>query len=319
MDEFATIARLFAPLAVAPGALGLTDDAAVLDPPPGRQLVVTKDVMAAGVHFLADDPADLVARKLMRVNLSDLAAMGAQPWLYFLGLTLARPVDQAWLEAFVAGLAADQAAFGITLVGGDTTAHDGPAVLSLTALGTVARGGALLRSSARDGDTLWVSGTLGDAALGLRVLRGELSGLDATHRDELVARYRLPEPRLALGRGLVGLAHAAIDISDGLLADLGHVCTASNLGARVHVDRLPLSTAARSVGGALDTALAGGDDYELLFTAAPADAVRVQALGKELGLALTSIGTMRVERGIELLDAMGRPMAPPSRAGWTHF
>ncbi|MGH6719309.1 MAG: thiamine-phosphate kinase, partial [Alphaproteobacteria bacterium] len=249
MDEFEAIARLFAPLAAAePGALGLADDAAVLAPPAGRHIVVTTDVIAAGVHFLADDPADLVARKLVRVNLSDLAAMGAEPWVYLLGLTLVRPVDRDWLAAFAAGLAVDQAAFGITLAGGDTTAHDGPTVLSLTALGTVAPGAALRRGTARDGDTVWVSGTLGDAALGLRVLRGEFPRLAAASRDHLAARYRLPTPRLDLGRGLVGLAHAALDVSDGLLADLGHICVASGLGASIQVDRLPLSPAARAVG-----------------------------------------------------------------------
>jgi len=318
VDEFEAIARLFAPLAGAePGALGLRDDAAVLAPPAGREIVVTKDLMAAGVHFLADDPADLVARKLMRVNLSDLAAMGARPWTYLLGLTLARPVDRAWLAKFAEGLATDQAAFGITLVGGDTTAHDGPTVLSLTALGTVAPGMALRRGSARDGDTVWVSGTLGDAALGLRVLRGELPRLSTSARDYLVGRYRLPTPRIDLGQGLVGLAHAAIDVSDGLLADLGHVCAASGLGARIRVDRLPLSTAAQEAGaGATAAALAGGDDYELLFTAPDA---AVTALGERLGIGLTPIGELRAGRGIDLVDAAGRPVPPPPSSGWTHF
>lgn len=321
MDEFAAIARFFAPLAAGePGALGLADDAAVLEVPAGRRLVVTKDVMAAGVHFLADDPAEDVGRKLLRVNLSDLAAMGAVPWVYLLGLTLSRPVDTAWLEAFARGLATDQAEFGVVLVGGDTTAHDGPTVLTLTALGTVAPGAALLRSGARPGDAIWVSGTLGDAAFGLAVLRGEHAGLSPVERDYLAGRYRLPMPRLALGQGLVGLASAALDISDGLLADLGHIGAASGLGATVEVASLPLSEAVRRLDGDwLPRAISWGDDYELLFTA-PADAEsRILALGQRLGLRLTRIGVMRAGTGVSLVDADGRVVAPPGRTGWTHF
>ncbi|MBM3585980.1 MAG: thiamine-phosphate kinase [Alphaproteobacteria bacterium] len=324
MDEFAAIARYLAPLAAAePGALGLTDDAALLDPPPGRSLVLTKDVMAAGVHFLRDDAAALVARKLLRVNLSDLAAMGAAPWAYLLGLTLPRPFDEAWLADFAAGLAADQAAFGITLVGGDTTAHDGPMVLSLTALGTVAVGRALRRGTARAGDTVWVSGTLGDGALGLRALRGELAALAETDRTFLAGRYHLPEPRLTLGAGLVGLASAAIDVSDGLLADLGHIRETSGLGAEVHVDRVPLSAAARAAiahdPALMADVLGGGDDYELLFTAPGAATDAILALGARTGVGVTPIGRMVAGQGINLLDAAGRPIPPPTRAGWAHF
>jgi thiamine-monophosphate kinase len=324
VDEFTAIARFFAPLAAGePGALGLLDDAALLDVPPGRTLVLTKDVMVAGVHFLPDDPVDLIARKLLRVNLSDLAAMGAVPRAYLLGLTLARPFDEAWLAAFARGLAEDQAAFGVTLIGGDTTAHDGPVVLSLTALGSVDARGALRRSGARAGDTIWVSGTLGDAALGLRVLRGELGRLTESDRSYLAGRYHLPTPRVALGPALVGVADAAIDVSDGLLADLGHVCATSKLGAIVGVDRLPLSSAARAA-LALDEALigdilAGGDDYELLFTAPPDAERAILDIGGKLGLPLTATGQMRAGEGIVLVDAAGRPVPPPSRAGWTHF
>ncbi|MEX2649518.1 MAG: thiamine-phosphate kinase [Alphaproteobacteria bacterium] len=324
MDEFAAIAEVFAPLAAGePGALGLTDDAAVLALPTDRRLVVTKDVMAAGVHFLADDPADLVARKLLRVNVSDLAAMGAEPLWYLLGLTLSRPVDMAWLRRFGAGLAEDQTALGIVLVGGDTTAHDGPLVLSLTALGTVEPGRELRRSGARAGDHVWVSGTLGDGALGLRALRGELADLGEAHRRFLAGRYHLPTPRVALGRGLLGLAHAAIDVSDGLLADLGHVCATSGLGATVNVATLPLSPAARAAVGRrpdlLADVLAGGDDYELMFTAAPESEARVTALGSSLGLPLTRIGAMSAGGEVRLVDARGDRVTAPPRPGWIHF
>jgi thiamine-monophosphate kinase len=324
VDEFGAIARYLAPLAAAePGALGLTDDAALLDPPPGRSLVLTKDVMAADVHFLRGDPPALVARKLLRVNLSDLAAMGAVPWAYLLGLTLPRPFDEAWLAGFAAGLAVDQAAFGITLVGGDTTAHDGPLVLSLTALGTVATGRALRRGTARAGDTLWVSGTLGDGALGLRALRGELATLAEADRAFLAGRYHLPEPRVTLGTGLVGLANAALDVSDGLLADLGHILETSGLGAEVQVDRVPLSRAARAViahdSALMADVLGGGDDFELLFSAPEAATGAILDLGTRAGVPVTPIGRMVAGQGVTLLDAAGRPIPPPTRAGWTHF
>ncbi len=320
MDEFATVARLFAPLAAGEaGALGLLDDAAILVPSPGQNLVVTKDVIIAGVHYLPDDPPALVAKKLLRVNLSDLAAMAARPRAYLLGLALSRPVDLAWLAAFAAGLDEDQAMFGVTLIGGDTTAHDGPTVLSLTAIGEVAEGRDLRRGGAKSGDRIWVSGTLGDAALGLRVLRGELSALAGEHRSYLRDRYHLPVPRVDLGRRLVGLANAAIDVSDGLLADLGHICDASGLAATVSVDAVPLSPAARAAlaadPGLADEPLTGGDDYELLFTApSTADAALAG-----LPFHLTAIGTMGPGSGVALVDATGCPRPVPAKRGWTHF
>ncbi|MBX6376419.1 MAG: thiamine-phosphate kinase, partial [Acetobacteraceae bacterium] len=198
--EFALIARHFRPLA-GPGALDLQDDAALLDPPAGRQLVLAADAMVEGVHYLATDPPEMVGRKLLRVNLSDLAAMGAEPLGYLMTTTLPRGVEDSWIARFVAGLAEDQRAFGIALLGGDTTATPGPACLSLTIIGTVPPGAALPRAGAQPGDGVWVSGTLGDGALGLRVLRGELPGDAEGH---LARRYRLPEPRLALGQALRG-------------------------------------------------------------------------------------------------------------------
>ncbi|MDF2781719.1 MAG: thiL, partial [Geminicoccaceae bacterium] len=266
LGEFAFIAERLRPLAAgSPGALDLADDAALLDPPAGSELVLTKDAMVAGVHFLPDDPPGDIARKLLRVNLSDLAAMGAAPLGYLLALIRPKATAEDWLAEFCRGLAEDQATFGIGLLGGDTVSTPGPLALSLTALGHVPRGAALRRGGAKPGDDIWASGTLGDAALGLKVLQGELEAAPAVGA-QLVERYRLPQPRLALGQTLRGLASAALDVSDGLLADLGHILETSAVGAEIHAAALPLSPAARALPGVREAALAGGDDYELLFT-----------------------------------------------------
>lgn len=316
LGEFELIDRLLKPLARGcPGALGLADDAALVDVPPGRQLVVAKDAIVADVHFLADDPPELVAGKLLRVNLSDLAAMGAEPLGYLTVLARAPGTGEAWLTRFAAGLAADQRRFGCHLLGGDTVSTPGPLSLSLTILGTVPAGQALLRSGARPGDDLWVSGTLGDAAIGLRVLRGLAVAEDEAFH--LVDRYRTPRPRLGLGRALRGLATAAIDVSDGLVADLGHVLAASRVGATVDAALLPLSPVGRGIPGAREAALVGGDDYELLFTA-PAEARdRIEALAPALAHAVTRIGAIRAGSGLELHDA-GAPLRV-GQGGWRHF
>ncbi|HEX5795196.1 MAG TPA: thiamine-phosphate kinase [Geminicoccaceae bacterium] len=318
LSEFAFIAERLRPLAAGtPGALGLADDAALLDPPAGAELVLTKDAMVAGVHFLPDDPPGDVAKKLLRVNLSDLAAMGAAPLGYLLALIRPKATAEDWLADFCRGLAEDQATFGIGLLGGDTVSTPGPLALSLTALGHVPRGTALRRCGARPGDDVWVSGTLGDAALGLKVLQGELAVADEV-RAPLVERYRLPQPRLALGEALRGLASAALDVSDGLLADLGHILETSGVGAEVRTAALPLSAAAQGLPGAREAALAGGDDYELLFTAAPARRARIGALARELALPITRIGAIEAKPGLRVLDAAGR-LIPIERAGWQHF
>ena len=315
--EFEFIARRLRPLATDPGALDLIDDAALLDPTPDKQLVLAKDAMVAGVHFLEGDPPGQIAKKLLRVNLSDLAAMGAAPLGYLLALARSREIADDWLAEFCAGLAADNAAFGIGLLGGDTVSTPGPLTLSLTAVGEVPKGAALLRSGARAGDDIWVSGTLGDAALGLKVLQGELEvAVDA--RAALIAHYRLPQPRLALGQALRGVAGAAIDISDGLVADLGHILEASGVGAELRADQLPLSAAARHLPGARDAALAGGDDYELLFTASPARRAEIAALARRLGLPLTCIGQIRAGSDLSILDAAGQEIKVAKR-GWQHF
>lgn len=323
MDEFSLIAELFAPLARgAPEALGLTDDAAVVEVPPGRRLVVTTDMVVAGGHFLADDPPAMVARKLLRVNLSDLAAMGAAPRTYLLALAVPRGTKEDWLEDFAAGLAEDQETYGIHLIGGDIVATDGPLVASLTALGEVSDGGEVLRSGARPGDLVFVSGTLGDAALGLRTLRGDLAGVDAAGRAALVDRYRLPQPRLALGARLSGIAHAAIDVSDGLVADLGHICECSKVGAEVEAERLPLSPAAQAAVDAdrslSPVVLTGGDDYEIAFTAGPEAAGQVAELAAALALPLTKIGRITAGAEVRVVDDAGADVVLGAR-GYRHF
>lgn len=314
MDEFAFIAKHLAPLAAAaPGAYGLRDDAAVL----AGGLVVTVDTLVAGVHFRVDDPADTIARKVLRVNLSDLAAMGATPGHYLLSAQWPTPPTSAWIDAFTAALAADQSRFGITLAGGDTVRTPGPLAFSVTALGHVAT--PLRRAGARPGDDVWVSGTIGDAALGLAVLEGRLTL--ASGAKDLVQRYQVPEPRLALGQRLVGLAHAAMDVSDGLAADLAHLCRASGLGAEVAAERVPLSpgAAAALAEGRVDrpSLLTGGDDYELLFTAPPDRAEAVMAASAATATPVARIGRITGD-ACRLVDAQGGDLVL-KRAGYQHF
>ena len=326
--EFERIAQFFAPLTQGfPGALGLTDDAALISLPPGRDLAVTTDTIVAGVHFIGDEPPGLIAAKLLRVNLSDLAAMGATPLAYTLNVALPANIDDDWLKAFADGLAADQRAFESGLVGGDSVSTPGPVTLTLTAMGSVETGRALRRSGAQTGDIVYVSGTIGDGALGLNLLRGELSGLAPDQAQELIGRYRLPRPRVGLGVRLLGLASAAIDISDGLAADLGHILEASGgegagpAGAEIEAAIVPLSPPAAKALSAdprlMETILTGGDDYELLFTAAPGYAGRVAALARDLSLPLTPIGRITASGGLRVAGADGKAMALVRR-GWTH-
>ncbi|HEY6431702.1 MAG TPA: thiamine-phosphate kinase [Acetobacteraceae bacterium] len=311
--EFALIARHFRPLA-GPGALNLTDDAAVIAPPPGRELVLTVDAMVETVHFLPDDPPDLVARKLLRVNLSDLAAKGAAPLGYLLTVSARRGTPDEWFGRFAAGMAQDQATFGIDLLGGDTTSTPGPVSLSLTAIGHVALGAAVLRSGARSGDEIWVTGTIGDGALGLAVARGQLSDPSG----HLLGRYRVPQPRLGLPIG--GIAGAAMDISDGLVQDLGHLCRAANLAAEINAAQVPLSAPARAAGPDwLPTCLTGGDDYELLMAVPPGRSELLLQAARKAGMTVTRIGhffpgTPRVI----VRDPSGTPI-PIGAGGWSHF
>ena len=321
-DVFGLIARLFVPLAAGyPGALGLTDDAALVDVPPGRRLVMTADAMVAGVHFLPDDPPDLIARKLVRVNLSDLAAKGAVPHAMLLCAAFPHGTTDDWLDRFGAGLAADVAEFAVPLIGGDTVATPGPLTLSLTALGLAEPGRELLRSGAAPGEALWVSGTLGDSALGLMVLQGSLTVPDEDAAF-LADRYRLPQPRTTLGPRLIGLARAAMDVSDGLGGDLGHICKASGVGIELEVERLPLSAAARRAistdAGLLAKCVSGGDDYEIVLTAPVGADQAMGALSAELGVALTRIGRVVPGKSVTLVDGQGRALPEPPR-GYRHF
>lgn len=321
LGEFGRIRRFFAPLA-GPGGLGLRDDAALVDCAPGRCLVVTVDAMVEGVHYLPDDPPELVAKKLLRVNLSDLAAKGARPLHYLLTTALPASFGDEWVEHFAAGLADDQQRFGVDLLGGDSVMTPGPATFSLTALGDVAAGAEILRGGARPGDRIWVSGTIGDACLGLQVLRGEHVPLDPIERAALVARFQVPEPRTVLGPRLAGIAHAMCDVSDGLIADLGHICDASEVGAVVDLARVPLSAAAARL-AALDPALpvrlaTAGDDYELLFAAPPVATEAIERLAAELSLAITPIGAIEPGSGVRLLGPDGQQI-PITVPGYRHF
>jgi thiamine-monophosphate kinase len=323
MGEFDLIARYFTrPAQRSP--LGVGDDCALLAPAPGMQLAVSSDMLVEGRHFLSTvDPARL-GHKALAVNLSDLAACGAKPLAFTLALALPQ-VDEAWLEGFARGLFALADAHGCELVGGDTTR--GPLNLCITVFGEVPAGGALLRSGARAGDDVWVSGTLGDARLALEVFRGALA-LPAELFELARARMEQPLPRVALGQALRGIASAAVDISDGLTGDLGHVLRASGVGARLDADavagRLAIGAHALAASAGLDAdarracTLAGGDDYELAFTAPAAARDAVAAAGRAAATAVTRIGCIEADPGLRVVDAQG--MAVTQRFGsFDHF
>ena len=317
--EFVAIARYFAPLATHPGAFGLTDDLAWLAPRFGRRLVLKTDAIVVGVHTLPGDPPDLVARKALRVNLSDLAGKGACPLGYMLALVLPADTKEAWLARFAAGLRADQKEFGIPLLGGDLTRTPGPPTISITAIGEARAGRPLLRGGARRGELVFVSGTIGDAALGLLALKGKLPKLAARHRRFLERRYRLPEPRLALGREIARFASAAMDVSDGLVADLGHICAASVCGAEIDLAAVPTSPAARQAGERhMLTRLTGGDDYELLFTAPLKAEAGLRAAARKTGVPVTRIGRIVARPGVRVLEPDGA-IVPIKGGGWLHF
>lgn len=298
--------------------LGIGDDAALLQPAPGMQLVACTDTLNAGVHFPAATVPQAIGWKALAVNLSDLAAMGAEPAWALLALSLPQ-ADAAFVEALADGLARLAAQHGVALVGGDTTR--GPLGLTVTALGQVAAGAALLRSGARVGDVVLVTGTLGDAAAGLEIAqRASQGGVDA-HAAWFRQRLDYPAPRVAAGLALRGLATACIDLSDGLLADLGHLCAASGVGAEVELDALPLSPALRAsvpTAQAQAWALGGGDDYELCFCVAPAQVDPALARAQAAGVAARVIGRIVATPGVRVRDAQGRDYAPVRR-GYEHF
>lgn len=320
--EFERIDRYLKPLSGDPEvSLELKDDAAQWQPPPGTRVVMTTDTMVAGRHFLPHtDPTDL-GWKLATVNLSDLAGCGATPRGALLSLALPASVDPDWLAAFTQGLAQSRDAFGWDLWGGDSVSTDGPIVLGLTAIGTVPQDGMMRRDGARPGDIVLVSGTLGDAALGLEVKRA--AGAEAGAYADLVARYDRPHPRIALGEALRPMASAGMDISDGVFGDAGHIARASGVTIRIDADRVPRLASADALlakrPALAETALAGGDDYELLVTVAPERLADALSAAAACGVPLTDIGVCEAgsaDRAVRCM-AGGRERAVPT--GWTHY
>jgi thiamine-monophosphate kinase len=315
LGEFDLIARYFARPARR-AVLGVGDDCALLAPAAGMQLATSCDMLVEGRHFLSTVAPDRLGHKALAVNLSDLAACGATPLAFTLALSMPR-AEEAWLDGFSRGLFALADAHGCELVGGDTT--QGPLCICISVFGEVPAGQALLRSGARAGDDLYVSGTLGDARLALEAFRGTL---DLTGDALTTARVamELPQPRVALGMALRGIATSAIDVSDGLLGDLAHLLRLSGVGARLEVDALPRSAtlAAQALAVQRECTLAGGDDYELLFTAPPGRADAVQAAAVAGGVAATRIGRVEADAGLRLFDAEGRAL-PNTWGSFDHF
>ncbi|MFA6139667.1 MAG: thiamine-phosphate kinase [Hyphomicrobium sp.] len=326
--EEAVIARYWAPLAAGySGALSLKDDCALIAPPPATELVVTTDGVIAGVHFLPGEDPGAVAWKALAVNVSDLIAKGAAPVAYLMSIALPGAPDHAWLEKFAAGLHDAQQAFGCHLAGGDTDRTPGPLSVTITAIGGVPTGGMVRRSTARVGDYVYVSGTIGDATLGLALRRNpemraacrlspEMSGV-------LEGKFSRPKPPIALIAALRSCASAAMDISDGLIKDFDRLCRASGVGGRIDVPRVPLSAAARAAvaagGATLVDLITGGEDYEVLATVAPPRAAEYERLAAAAGVAVTRIGVIdEVSAGTSAIDATGAPLAI-ARTGWDHF
>jgi thiamine-monophosphate kinase len=319
------IARYFGPLATAPGAFGLSDDAAVVTPPPGFDLVLTTDGVIAGVHFFADDAPQNIGRKALRMNLSDLAAKGAKPAGFLLSIALPGKIDEAWLAGFAAGLGEDAARYQCPLLGGDTDHTPGPLSVSIAAFGVLPHGAMVRRSTAKVGDAVVVSGTIGDAALGV-LLRRDASLAQRWRLSEAMSahlkdRYLLPQPRNALAEALRQYASAAMDVSDGLAGDLGKLCRASGVAADIDVARVPLSDAARAAIAAdpalLETALTGGDDYEIVLTLAPEKFSALRAAAQGAGIAVTEIGRVTAGQGARFLrDGNALSFA---QASYSHF
>src|SRR5262245_19395776 len=299
------IARFFEPLATHPGALGLADDAAYLKPPAGCDLVLKTDAIVGGVHFFPEDAAHTVASKALRVNLSDLAAKGARPLGFLLSLALPKETGDDWLEGFAQGLRDDAVLFGCPLFGGDTDRTPGPVTVSIAMFGSVLEGTMVRRAGARPGDRVFVSGTIGDAALGVMLRKGKTWKLAEPQRQHLMSRYLLPQPRTALAEAVLTHASAAMDVSDGLVGDFAKLCRASGVAADIDIGRVPLSEAARTVISAdsavLESALTGGDDYEIVCTVPAARSASFQAGAKAAKVAVTEIGEIKTGEGVHFL------------------
>ena len=320
--EFETIRRLFAPLAHPEWGRGLTDDVAVVPSRAGHDLVLTKDAMVEGVHFLPTDPLDTVARKLMRVNLSDLAAKGAEPFGYLLACHWSPRCGWPERMTFVDGLRADQKTFGVALLGGDTVATPGPASFSMTLLGWTPKGRTVGRAGARPGDLVFVTGAIGDGWLGLEAVQGKLS-IDAERVVALSDHYRTPTPRTDFALPIRDMATASIDVSDGLIADLGHMAEAGRVGIEIELETVPLSAAGQAwfdgrvdAQAALEKLVTGGDDYEIAFTASPRDETAQRREAERRHLRLTRIGRVTAGQGV-VARFGGQPVAF-DRPGFTH-
>ncbi|ACB93864.1 thiamine-phosphate kinase [Beijerinckia indica] len=328
LSEDELIATYFAPLA-GPAGLNLRDDAAVLTPLPGQDLVLTKDMLVAGVHFFPDDAPETIARKLLRVNLSDLAAKAALPCGFLLGLALPPDWGTDWLAAFARGLGEDSAQFRFPLLGGDTVKTPGPLTLSLTALGHVPRDTMVPRPGARAGDRLYVTGTIGDAALGLRVRldapqdRIWIAALTPAARTDLLNRYLVPEPRLGLAPALRRHARAAMDVSDGFAGDLAKLLGLAHLTVRVPLAAVPLSRAAREAlhlePGLIDTILTGGDDYEILCAVPPGECVGFEESALALGMRVSPIGEAESGDALPHFEAPGTVPRVYPQGSFQHF
>jgi thiamine-monophosphate kinase len=319
------IARYFKPLATDPGAFQLGDDAAIVTPPAGCDLVLKTDGVIAGVHFFPDDPPDGIGRKALRMNLSDLAAKGAKPIGFLMAVALPSPVDEAWLAAFAAGLGEDATRYGCPLLGGDTDRTPGPLSVSVAAFGALPHGTMVRRATARPGDRIMVTGTVGDAALGVRLRRDNRLAarwrLTAAMTLHLTARYRLPEPRVAMAEAVRLHASAAMDVSDGLAGDLGKLCRAAGVAAEIDVARIPLSEAAHAALAAdpalIETLLTGGDDYELLLTVTPDRREALRAAAERAGVAVSEIGEVTAGQGTRFIhDGKALTFARPA---YSHF
>ncbi|PWE17991.1 thiamine-phosphate kinase [Marinicauda salina] len=324
--EFEYIARRLAPLSAGfPGAFELKDDAAVIAPSAGCELVVTTDTVVAGRHFPDDEDPAIAARKALRVNLSDLAAMGARPLAYLTSVVWPHDADRTLMDGFADGLEAERAVWALPLIGGDTTSGPGPWTITITALGECPAGRAVRRRGARAGDRLLVTGTIGDGRLGLESLGGEAAIADPEDAAWLEDRYRLPQPRLAIVEALREHAHAAVDVSDGLIADVGHIAESSGVAAAIELNRVPLSGAARrwaeaqpDAGRALARLASGGDDYELACAVAPENVEGFARACAEQGVDVTEIGRFREGDGGVTVTINGAPV-DIEQAGFTHF
>ena len=316
------IARFFKPIATHPGALALSDDAAFITPPAGCDLVLKTDAIIGGVHFFAEDAASDVARKALRVNLSDLAAKGAAPLGFLLSLALPKEIGDDWLAGFAEGLRGDALLYGCPLFGGDTDRTPGPITVSIAMVGSVPEGSMVRRAGARPGDRVFVSGTIGDASLGLALRNGAPWKLSDAQRRHLTSRYLLPQPRNALAEAVRTHASAAMDVSDGLAGDFAKLCRVSQVAAEIPVAQVPFSDAAKAVLAAepamLETALTGGDDYEIVCTVPAAKAESFRAAAQAAQVTVTAIGEIKAGEGARFMGADGQALAF-KRASFSHF